>query len=160
VAPLAGRIAVENTGGSSRKIAVSKTDADGFTRNLGVLKPGDTVTITDDPATPPITGYARYDLTSDVVDAGSYYTVTANRVDTSGTTAPPAVGTRLRVLAYLNNSVDLTPFALLAGAAFTGNVTAPGLAPDAGASVRNVFFLTADPDNSLGEDGDVAVVVV
>jgi hypothetical protein len=47
----------------------------------------------------------------------------------------------------------------LAGAAFTGTVTAPGLAPDAGASVRNTFFLTAPPDDTLGNDGDIAIVV-
>ncbi len=54
---------------------------------------------------------------------------------------------------------DLTPYALKAGTDFTGNVTAPGHAPDAGASVRNVFFLTAAPPDTLGADGDMAVVV-
>jgi hypothetical protein len=53
---------------------------------------------------------------------------------------------------------DLTPYAPLAGAVFTGNVTAPGHAPDAGASVRNTFFLTAPPPDTLGADGDMAVV--
>jgi hypothetical protein len=53
---------------------------------------------------------------------------------------------------------DLTPYARKDGADFTGNVTAPGHAPDAGASVRNTFFLTAVPPDTLGQDGDMAVV--
>jgi hypothetical protein len=54
---------------------------------------------------------------------------------------------------------DLTPYARKDGTAFTGTVTAPGLAPDAGASVRNTYFLTAPPDAALGSDGDIAIVV-
>jgi hypothetical protein len=54
---------------------------------------------------------------------------------------------------------DLTPYALKSGTTFTGTVTAPGLAPDAGASVRNTYFLTAPPDAALGSDGDIAIVV-
>lgn len=54
---------------------------------------------------------------------------------------------------------DLSPYARKDGAAFTGTVTAPGLAPDAGRSVRNTFFLSAPPDDALGNDGDLAVVL-
>jgi hypothetical protein len=41
---------------------------------------------------------------------------------------------------------------------FAVPTTSPGKAPDAGASLRNVFFLTAPPDDALGADGDLAVV--
>jgi hypothetical protein len=54
---------------------------------------------------------------------------------------------------------DMSAYARKDGAAFTGTVTAPGLAPDAGASVRNTFFLTAAPPDTLGNDGDLAVVL-
>ena len=49
--------------------------------------------------------------------------------------------------------------ARLGGADFTGTVTAPGLGVDEGPSLRNVFFLSAPPDDAMGEVGDMAVVV-
>jgi hypothetical protein len=56
-------------------------------------------------------------------------------------------------------AVDMSAYARKDGAAFTGTVTAPGLAPNTGPSVRNTYFLTAPPDNALGADGDIAIVV-
>lgn len=96
VDPGSGGIAINGTGQSPRTFAISTTDADGFVRNLSVVRPGDNVTITDDPLVPPTTGFARYVVTSTPVDHGSWYSFTANRTDTAGTQTPPPVGTRLR----------------------------------------------------------------
>lgn len=49
--------------------------------------------------------------------------------------------------------------ARLGGADFTGTVTAPGLAVDEGGAVRTTYFLTEPPDDSLGQNGDMAVVL-
>jgi hypothetical protein len=51
---------------------------------------------------------------------------------------------------------DLTPYALKAGAAFTGTVTA--VAPATGKAVRNVWFASAPPTAADGADGDMWVV--
>jgi hypothetical protein len=63
-----------------------------------VAAPGDNIVVTDDPAAPPVTGFARYVLTGDPVDHGTWVSIAALRTDTSGSTAPPANGTRLRVM--------------------------------------------------------------
>lgn len=102
--PGTGNIAVENLGGQNRRISASKVDADGLTRNFSVLMPGDNITITDNPLVPPITSFARYAILTDVVDSGAYWTITAVRTDTGGTTNPPPLGTRLRCVAYLAGS--------------------------------------------------------
>jgi hypothetical protein len=95
--PGSGRLAVNGTGNSPRLFAVSKVDANGFDRNLVLVAAGDNVTITDDPAAPPITGFARYVVTEVPVDHGTYVTFAANRTDTTGSQNAPPVGTRLRV---------------------------------------------------------------
>lgn len=97
VDPGAGRVAVDGSGNSPRVFAISKVDADGFARNLSLLSAGDDLTVTDDPTAPPLTGFARYVLTAEPVDAGTYWTATANRTDTNGSQTPPPVGTRLRL---------------------------------------------------------------
>lgn len=102
VNPGTGNISIESIGGDNRRIAASKIDADGVTRNLSLLLPGDGITVTDDPTTPPVTGFARYVLTSNVTDMGLYYVADAIRADTAGSQTPPAAGTRLRVLATLS----------------------------------------------------------
>ena len=100
--PGAGGVISDPTGGQNRTVCLSKTDADGYAVNFAVLLPGDSVTITDDPAQPPVTGFARLVVTSDVVDQGGWWQFTAIRTDTAGTQTTPAVGTILRVIATMS----------------------------------------------------------
>jgi hypothetical protein len=92
-------------------------------------------------------------------------TTRASNVQTTlavGLSAPPGGLTNQALVKKSDATYDVKwggPYAELAGAAFTGTVTAPGLAPDAGPSVRNTYFLTAPPDAALGSDGDIAIVV-
>jgi len=101
VDPGAGNIAISGTGSNPRTFALSGTDADGIIRSLITLLPGDTLVITDDPSTPPITGFARYSLLNVPVDEGGWWSFTALRTDTSGSTATPPVGTSLRLYSTL-----------------------------------------------------------
>jgi hypothetical protein len=196
--PGTGNIYVDGTGQQTRTICLSAVDADGKTRRVDLILPGDNFTITDDPAEPPITGFARYVIYTAPVNNGTWWSFTGKRVDTAGSTASPPNGTP--IIAYLEGAAvalslndlddvdtettpptdgqalvwatdewvpgdvvvdppDLTPYARLDGSAFTGTVTAPGLGADAGPSVRNTYFLTAPPDDALGNDGDVAIVI-
>lgn len=99
VDPGAGNLAISGTGSNPRTFAVSGVDNTGATRNFGILQVGDSLAVTDDPAAPPVTGFARYVLTSDPVNMGAYWTWTALRTDTSGATTPPPIGTSLRIYA-------------------------------------------------------------
>ena len=77
------------TGNQPRMLSFSKTDANGDTRNLGILVPGDGLFVTNYP-TPPVTGFARYLLTEPPIDRGTYwYIPNAVRTDSSGSVAPP-----------------------------------------------------------------------
>jgi hypothetical protein len=96
--PGAGGLAIAGRGSSPRTFAVSKVDADGYARSFAILLPGDTIAITDDPAAPPITGFARYVVTADVIDRGGWVEIAANRTDTAGSQADPSIGTRLRAI--------------------------------------------------------------
>jgi hypothetical protein len=103
VDPGAGYLRIAGNGNQPRTIAISETDADGLTRFFGVLKAGDTLVITDDPDTPPVSGFVRYLLTEAPVDRGAWWSAVALRTDTAGSTAAPPVGTRLRVTAHLTD---------------------------------------------------------
>lgn len=107
--PTSGQMFIDGTGSNPRTFVVSEIDADGIPRNLSPIQPGDVFTITDDPATPPITGFVRYTVLSDLVyTAGSpgYYTFTALRGESNGATSPPPVGTRIRAVATFQNISD------------------------------------------------------
>jgi hypothetical protein len=127
--PGAGYLRISGTGNQPRTFAISEIDADGQTRNFGLLKAGDTIVITDDPDAPPISGFARYLLTADPVDQGAWWSAVALRTDTSGVTAPPPIGTRLRVTAYLTESGS-GDFVLRAGDTMTGPLVTPQLRTD------------------------------
>jgi len=100
--PGTGNLTINGTGSNPRDFTVSKTDVDGIPHNLLILQPGDIWTITDDPDSPPITGFARYDLLDTPVDHGTWFSFSANRNDTAGSTAAPPVGTVLRAYATFN----------------------------------------------------------
>lgn len=275
VDPTTGHLSIQNAGGADRVIALSKTDSDGIGRNPMVLAPGDNIVVTDDPSTPPITGFARYVITGLPTDHGTWASFPATRTDTTGTTTPPPQNTVVRFYSSFAavapmNLTDLTdvhaptpatndtiiwdgaewvnvpapagpagpqgdpgpqgiqgpqgltgdtgpagadgaqgiqgvpgndgaqgpqgiqgpagadgaaggvgpagPTAVSAQAPnlaslgsdsllrvapdFTVPTTSPGKAPDAGGALRTTFFLTAPPDDALGSDGDIAIVVV
>ena len=63
--------------GRTGTIAISATDADGTPQNWGLLLVGDGVTVTDDPDTPPVSGFARYWRVRDVevLGGGTWYRV-------------------------------------------------------------------------------------
>ena len=104
--PGAGYIRVNGTGNQPRIIAVSEIDSDGINRQnaLSILQPGDFLVITDDPVTPPTTGFARYSITGTPIDRGAWWEIPANRTDTAGTQTPPALDTPLRLYGDLNAS--------------------------------------------------------
>ena len=110
VNPGVGNIAIQGTGSNPRIIAASKTDATGVVRNWALLQPGDDVTITDDPTTPPITGFARYVVTSTPLDNGAWVSFQALRTDTEGSQTSPPIGTPLRVYTSANGGVDTRGF--------------------------------------------------
>jgi hypothetical protein len=84
---------------------INKTDSDGNVRNPNTILVGDNIIISDDPATPPITGFARYVVIEDPTDHGAWWSAPVVRTDTSGSTAPPAQDTILRVTLYLTSTV-------------------------------------------------------
>ena len=127
--PGPGGIIVDSTGGQSRVLHLSKTDSEGGAIDLRIMMPGDNLTITDDPATPPITGFARYVATGDPVDAGTFWTVAATRTDTSGTQAAPPAGTPVRVLLTTTGGSGSALYLPLAGGTMdTGSDIVLGLA--------------------------------
>jgi hypothetical protein len=75
---------------------ISNTDVEGVVHNLMVMSPGDTLTITDNPLTPPITAYQRFSLVSEPVSSATWITVTATPIDTSIGVAP-VVGTEVKL---------------------------------------------------------------
>lgn len=104
--PGAGRVSIENTGGQTRTFRLSKTDSAGTGLSLAILLPGDGLAVTDNPATPPITGFARYTITTDATDQGTYWQFDGIRDDTQGSTTPPADGTSVRVIFTLASGVS------------------------------------------------------
>jgi len=120
--PGAGGIAIQSIGGQNRRIAISKTDADGTPRRPEMLLTGDTVTVTDSPATPPVTGWARYVLTNDPVDNGAFVVFDALRTDTTGTQTPPPIGTALRVYGSMSGGGPVTTDMIVDGAVTTPKI--------------------------------------
>jgi hypothetical protein len=92
--PSPGGLAIESTGGQNRVLRIARTDLDGVPLTLISMRSGDLVWLTDDPAAPPITAYARYITTADPVDDGAWWTVVCTRE--TGPVSPPADGTPVR----------------------------------------------------------------
>lgn len=109
--PGSGYVAVSGSGNQPRVIAFSATTATGVRINPTLLHAGDTVVLTDDPATPPITGFARYMATAAPVaqGGGSWWTLAAVRTDAIGPAQPPAVDTPLLLVAFLSDVAPSAP---------------------------------------------------
>jgi hypothetical protein len=101
VDPGVGNVGITNTGGQNRRIALSEVDADGYNRSFAIIQVGDTIVVTDDPASPPVTGFARYLIYAVPVDMGTWWYADCVRTDTVGSQTPPPNGTMLRVSATL-----------------------------------------------------------
>lgn len=129
VDPGPGGWTVEVGGGGVRTLAFSKTDENGEPRAVTLLQAGDTITVTDDPDTPPVTGWVRYVLTADPVDNGTWATATALRTDTIGSTNPPPLGSVVRVYTTWSASGPALDarYVKQAGDSMTGNLDARGL---------------------------------
>jgi Collagen triple helix repeat (20 copies) len=107
VNPGLGHIAIDGTGNQIRTIAINTTDADGFVRAVALLKVGDGLVVSDDPDTPPITGFARYMVVTDPVNmGGGWWQFTAERTDTIGSPTPPPLESRIRLTVALGESPD------------------------------------------------------
>lgn len=96
--PGGGALLITVTTGSNRTVAFAKADANGGTPSLARLTQGATLVLTDDPATPPITAFRQYVVTSDPVDHGAWVSMLAIRMATFGTQNTPPVGSRVRLL--------------------------------------------------------------
>jgi hypothetical protein len=118
--PGVGRLSISGTGNQPRVLAINETDATGTPRSIGLLNLADSIVITDD-ADPP-TAFARYMLTADPTDHGTWWSMPVIRTDTVGGQQNPTVGTPLRVQAYLT---DVPPITL----DNMGDVTAPPTTP-------------------------------
>jgi hypothetical protein len=114
---------------------------------VSLLLPGDGIVITDDPAEPPITGFARYILTADPIPQAGYTVMDLLRIDTVGSQTPPPVGTRVRIVAAyasansaLGRYEDYTP---VIGAGLTlGDGVASGRFARIGNLVHLMFSIT------------------
>lgn len=103
-APVDGQIIIMPTG-AVRHISINNLDADGQPHYMAPLLVGDTIIITNDPGSGAPTAFARYLITADPVDHGYFFAFVTKRTDTTGATAPPPIGTRLRV----TGNVSATP---------------------------------------------------
>jgi hypothetical protein len=165
VDPGAGGLAISGSGNQPRVIAISETDNDGLFRNVGLLNLADSIVLTDDSDTPAT--FARYMLTADPVDQGSWWTMTAIRTDTLGAQQPPAVGTVMRVQAYLTdvppmqlddlgdvNVADGTPYGKVLATTATGVWGVRDYPPDTLARLKDVNVTGATPGQYLSKTPD------
>lgn len=99
VNPGSGYVRISGNGNQPRVWAVSEIGTDGVNRqaSFAILEPGDSLVLTDDPDTPPITGFARYEIVDVPVDHGTWWSFTTLRTDTSGATTAPPLNTPLRL---------------------------------------------------------------
>jgi hypothetical protein len=129
-------------------MSISETDTDGTPRNIGLLNLADSIVITD--ANDPPTSFARYMLTADPTDHGTYWTMPVIRTDTVGGQQNPPTGTPLRVQAYLT---DVPPMKL----DNLGDVTAPTTTPTGkvlGTTAEGVWAPVDPPPGPKGDPGD------
>ena len=98
--PGTGNIVIDPGVGIERVITMSRLDADGVARFLTAMGAGDAMVVTNELT--PVTAYARYTLTSDVTDNGTWVQFSAHLNDSSNPLEAPPLNTRLRVTGFLN----------------------------------------------------------
>ena len=115
--PGTGNIVIDPGTGIERVITMSRLDADGVARFLTAMGAGDAMVVTNELT--PVTAYARYTLTSDVTDNGTWVQFSAHLNDSSNPLEAPPLNTRLRVTGFLNT--------MSGGAAISGVAAGYGL---------------------------------
>lgn len=118
--PGAGNATMSGTGSGTRTFAVSRFTVPGDERNLGVMRAGDNLTITDAPGGA-VTQFARFALTTDVTDNGAWFSFDAVLSD-GGFTPTPAPGTPVRIMGTFLGGQPVVPATrqVTAGAGLTG----------------------------------------
>lgn len=94
----AGQVHIAVLGETNRTIELSESDADGTFHSFTALSPGDTIVLTDDPATPPATAFRQYVISAVDHSPLNWVKIDAVRVAIFGNQDTPAAGTRLRLL--------------------------------------------------------------
>ena len=84
-------------------IAISKTDGHGNQRYLDPIATGDTIVLTDDPATGPATEYQRFDVIGTPTDNGNWVSIPVSLA--GGTSPTRVVGEPMRVTIGLDSQV-------------------------------------------------------
>jgi hypothetical protein len=138
--PTAGKMGIETitvvpADPNARRIAISKTDDDAFTRYLMLFLPGDSLIITNEFV--PTTFYARYDITSNPDDgAGTLGWVKMNAVFIGSQGVAPTSGTRVKITGYLNTATGDGPIlGVAAGYGLTGGGVAGNVQLDVDSTV-------------------------
>ena len=124
-------------------IAISKTDGHGNQRYLDPIASGDTIVLTDDPATGPATEYQRFDVIGTPTDNGNWVSIPVSLA--GGTSPTRVVGTPMRVTIGLDSQVA-TIEGVSAGYGLTGG------------GVSGVVTLAADL-NVMAQLTDIPTVV-
>ena len=95
-----GGVHIEVLGETNRKIQLSLTDVDDTLHDLSGLDVGDTIVLTDDPDTPPVTAFRQYVVGGRPVypPTAQWITINAVRVAIFGSQDTPTPGTRLRLI--------------------------------------------------------------
>jgi hypothetical protein len=94
----AGGIFISVLGETNRTIELSDSDADGTAHTFAGVHIGDTIVLTDDPATPPATAFRQYVVSAVDHSPASWVKIDAVRVAIFGSQDTPTAGTRLRLL--------------------------------------------------------------
>ena len=109
-APAAGDMHIEALGGLAYRVRVAYVDAQGTPYTLEPTIPGDTITLTDNPETPPVTEFYRYIITGSPVDGGTYWQVDCERTTSSGGTI--TAGALVRFIPTLSGGSVSAPLGL------------------------------------------------
>lgn len=94
----AGGVHISVLGETNRTIELSESDADGTFHSFAGVAIGDTIVLTDDPATPPATAFRQYVVSAVDHSPMSWVKIDAVRVAIFGSQDTPTAGTRLRLL--------------------------------------------------------------
>lgn len=96
--PAAGEFHIDVLGTTDRRFFISEVDADGQTVDFGGFTAGDSLTLLDDPATPPTTGFRQYVAATAPTDQGGWRQFDAVRTAVFGPQDFPTPGTRIELL--------------------------------------------------------------
>jgi hypothetical protein len=93
-----GQVAIHVNADQSRSWALSKENSDYDLVDLGDLKQGSTIVLTDDPGSPPVTAFRQYTVTDDPIDRGAWVSFPSVRIATFGVLSTPGIGSSVRLI--------------------------------------------------------------